>query len=141
MSDTEITSSRSDVLRQLADLLEAHPEVEMPYVDSYDNEITEIRFQFTSHGGDAAEAASTVTKAFPGAFKKLYGDNYFKLVGEFMGVPVHVNTMRADVCVAREVGTEMKKVQDPEALKAVPMVEIEVPVYEYDCKPILGAVA
>jgi hypothetical protein len=134
-------SNRSHVLRKLADLLEAHPEVEMPIIDSYDDEITKIRFQFTSHGEKAAAAASVVMKAFPGAFKKTYANAYFFMSGEFEGVPVEINTYRADVCVARKVGTETKQVKDPEALKAIPMVEIKVPVYEYDCKPILGDAA
>lgn len=134
-------SNRSDTLRALADLLDEHPEVEMPYVDCWGDEITGIRFQLTSDGDQAAAKAAAVVKAFPGPFRKDWGDDSLTFRGEFAGAPVEVRTNRADVCVARQVGTKTVMKKDPEALKAVPEVEVEVPVYEYDCKPILGPLA
>lgn len=135
------TNNRAEVLRALADLLEAHPEVEMPAIDSHGLELTGIRFQLTSHGERAADTAALAAKALPGEFRKLYSDGYFFLFGEFHGAPVKITALREDVCVARQVGTTTKQVKDPAALKLVPEIAIEVPVYEYDCKPILAKVA
>jgi hypothetical protein len=131
-------TQRSDVMRALADLLDQHPEVETPYLDSYGDDIRLIRFQFTSLGGRAADATATTIKAFPGAFEKTYSDEDFYMRGSFAGVRVEIRALREDVCVAREVGTRTVKQRDPEALKLVPEIEVQVPVYEYDCKPLLG---
>lgn len=135
------TASRSDVLRALADLLDQHPEIETPNVDSYGGEINMIRFQLTSHGEEAAPVAAAIVKAFPGRFEKVYSGQYFTFVGAFAGTRVEVRTMRADVCVARQVSTRMVTQKDESAVAALPDIEVEVPVFEYDCKPILAAVA
>ena len=141
MSAAAVTTQRGDVMRALADLLDRHPEVETPYLDSYGYDIDFIRFQFTAHAEHATAATAAVVKAFPGAFEKRYSGGYFYMTGTFAGVPVEIRAMREDVCVAREVGTKIVKQRDPEALKLVPEIEVAVPVYEYDCKPILGGVA
>jgi hypothetical protein len=135
------TTNRVNILRKIADLLEAHPEIETPYLDTYDHNIDCIRFQFTSHGERAADAAAAVMKAFPGPFTKRYVGDDFYLYGKFEGVTVDIRTRREDVCVARQVGITTQKVRDPEAAAAVPFVEVEIPVFEYDCKPILSSVA
>ena len=136
-----MTSNRTHILRKIADLLAEHPEIETPYLDTYDYDIDAIRFQFTSHRDRAAEAAAAVVKAFPGSFRKEFEGDSFTLYGTFEGVKVEIRTMREDVCTAREVGTTTKKVRDPEKAAAVPFVNIEVPVYEYDCNPILSGVS
>ncbi|GAA3730466.1 hypothetical protein GCM10022239_03810 [Leifsonia bigeumensis] len=133
------TPSRTTVLHALADLLAEHPEIEMPYVDPSGEDIAMIRFQFTSHGEASASAAAAAAKAFPGSWRKSYDDSWFTMYNEFCGIPVEIRTMRADVCEARQVGTTIVKQRDPEALKLVPEIDVEVPVYEYDCKPILAA--
>ena len=136
-----MTSNRVHIMRKIADLLAEHPEIETPYLDVYDYDINLIRFQFTSHGTEAVAAASAVIKAFPGSFTKVYNGDDLTLRGSFEGVPVQIRTHREDVCTARKVGVSTKKVRDPEAAAAVPFVDIEVPVYEYDCNPILSGVS
>ena len=137
-----MTSNRVHIMRKIADLLAEHPEIETPYLDKYGYDIKLIRFQFTSHGEGAANAAAAVVKAFPGSFCKSFAGDSFNLYGTFEGVPVEIRTMREDVCTARQVGVTTQKVRDPEAAAAVPFINIEVPVYEYDCNPILsGATA
>ena len=131
-------TQRSDVMRALAELLDQHPEVETPDLDSFGGDINLIRFQFTSHGERSTEATATTIKAFPCAFEKAYAGDDFCARGSFAGVQVEIRTLREDVCVAREVGTKIVKQRDPEALKLVPEIEVEVPVYEYDCKPLLA---
>jgi hypothetical protein len=125
-------------MRALADLLDQHPEVETPDLDSYGGDISLIRFQFTAHGERATDATAKTIKAFPGDFEKTYYGKDFYARGSFAGVRVEIRTLREDVCVAREVGTKTVKQRDPEALKLVPEIEVEVPVYEYDCKPLLA---
>ena len=136
-----MTTNRTHVLRKIADLLEAHPEIETPYLDTYGLGINLIRFQFTSHGTEAAAAAAAVIKAFPGSFTKVYNGDDLTLRGSFEGVPVQIRTHREDVCTARQVGVTTQKVRDASLAAAVPFVDIEVPVYEYDCKPILSGVS
>ena len=131
-------TQRSDVMRALADLLDQHPEVETPDLDSWGGDINLIRFQFTSHGEGAIDATATTIKAFPCAFEKAYSGDDFCARGSFAGVRVEIRTLREDVCVAREVGTKIVKQRDPEALKLVPEIDVEVTVYEYDCKPLLA---
>lgn len=43
------------------------------------------------------------------------------------------------VCEKVQVGTKVEEQYDPEALDAVPKVEVEVPVYEYMCPDPLRA--
>ena len=38
-------------------------------------------------------------------------------------------------------GQVIDEQNDPEAAAAVPFINIEVPVYEYDCNPILSGVS
>jgi hypothetical protein len=139
MTETD-AQHNARVLHALADFLLKNPQIEMPDLDSWER-VNLIRFQLTSHGDRAAAAAAETAKAFPGAFRKDYNDAYFNLSGEFEGVRVEIRTLREDVCVAREVGTRTVQVPDPEALALVPKLDLEVPVFEYDCKPILAEVS
>ena len=137
-----MTSNRVHIMRKIADLLAEHPEIETPYLDTYTYDINAIRFQFTSHGEGAANAAAAVVKAFPGSFRKSFAGDSFNLYGTFEGVKVEIRTMREDVCTARQVGVTTQKVRDASLAAAVPFVDIEAPVYVYDCNPILsGATA
>jgi len=132
-------TQRSDVMRAVAELLDQYPEVETPHLDpSWRGDIELIRFQFTSHAEYAANETAKTIKAFPGDFEKTYSEGNFYARGSFAGVRVEIRALREDVCVAREVGTKTVKQRDPEALKLVPEIEVEVPVYEYDCKPLLA---
>ena len=132
-------TNRSDVMRAVADLLDQHPEVETPYLDhAWGGDIELIRYQFTSHAEDAADATAKTIKAFPGDFEKTYSEGNFYARGSFAGVRVEIRALREDVCVAREVGTKTVKQRDPAALRLVPEIDVVVPVYEYDCKPLLA---
>ena len=140
LKGNHMTTNRIHILRKIADLLETHPEIETPYLDTYEFDIQAIRFQFTSHGERAATATAAVMKAFPGAFNKVFSGDDFNAYGLFEGVKVEIRTRREDVCTAREVGVTTQKVRDPEKAAAVPFIDVQVPVYEYDCNPILSAV-
>lgn len=51
---------------------------------------------------------------------------------DFNGVPVEID-FGSGVCEKKQVGTTKRMRYDPEALKNIPMVEIEEPVYTYLC--------
>lgn len=69
-------------------------------------------------------------------------DNWHNVILQFDGVKVEVLAYRDEVCERVVTGTETvtKKVKDPEALAAVPEVEVteERETYEWVCKPLLG---
>jgi hypothetical protein len=71
-------------------------------------------------------------------FKDGLGDDWFVAVLKWGPVELHINANREQVCEARQVGTKTVKQKDPAKLAEVPEVEVEVPVYEWDCKPLLG---
>jgi hypothetical protein len=69
-------------------------------------------------------------------------DDWFTVKLHFGEVVVHVNAHRDQVCERVVVGTETvtKTVKDPEALAAVPDIEVteEVERFEWKCRPLLA---
>lgn len=138
MTDTKVTHplhlELADGLRKVADFVEANPELaeylrySFDMVNAYSND-PEVLAAFIKagkrHGAEATKAAK--------------GDEWFYARLRWGRVELHVNAHRNQVCEARQVGTKTVKQKDPAALAAVPEVEVEVPVYEWDCKPLLAA--
>ncbi|MHB1778110.1 MAG: hypothetical protein ACYCU7_19325 [Acidimicrobiales bacterium] len=110
-----------DGLRQVADWLEAHPEIQPAYQS----------IQLATH---TAEDLAAATKALGNVQKSTMGGAYLKVSRKFAGVDVWAAVVRAEVCTARVVGSETVTVPDPTA----PMVTVTRDVVEWDCHPILG---
>jgi hypothetical protein len=101
-------------LRQLADWLEAHPEVPVP------------TYNQSSVAVEAADLP-TIARAMGQAEKTAYGD-YFRLSKRFGGVEYYCYTDRDAVCTRTKVGT-----------KVIPAQEARVvDVWEWDCNPVLA---
>jgi hypothetical protein len=120
-------------LRALADLLEQHPELKTPHYG----------IDVIPHGPEQSrEQLAVWARALPGKKDKQISEKLASLVGYLRGVKVTVIAYRDEVCerVTTGVETVTKKVKDPEALAAVPEVEVteEVETYEWICRPMLA---
>jgi hypothetical protein len=126
-------------IRAIADFLEAHPELDVPFYN------TRIDY-FVS---DKEEMAKWAT-ALPGKKEKIVDSSYFTLKGSIpvggldewgdpVKIPVEILTSRNTVCTRVVKGTEIKKVPAPLDQQPEPvMVEKEVEIVEWVCDPILG---
>jgi hypothetical protein len=122
-------------LRALADALEQHPELRLPY----DGRSTGI--SVFPHGDQRAELADWA-RVLPGRKEKTPRNTYFDLHGSFHGLKITVVCQRDEVCERHVVGTREVEVEepDPAAVAALPKVkrtEILEDV-EWICGSILG---
>jgi len=127
-------------LRALADLIEANPDLQPA-----------VRYALSMINGFSNDPA--VLAAFMRAgrqhgavtTKEAENDIWFTAVLAWGPVELHVNAHREEVCERVVTGTETvtKTVKDPEALAAVPEVEITetVETVEWVCKPLLATEA
>lgn len=144
MSDKTVTSDpRTEYtagLRMLADLLDAHPDLGLPF-NGTSMPLTVLVTGKENQKGKLAAWA----KALPGKKSKksagVDGD-LFKVVASLRGLKVMVLADRDEVCERITTGVRKvtKEVPDPQALAKVPTVTVteEVETYEWICKPILG---
>lgn len=124
-------------LRALADALEQHPELMLPYTGRLSSPMNVIPL-----GDEQRPQLTAWARALPGKREKQERDQYLDLIGAFHGLGIKVICDRDEVCERVVVGTETvtKTVKDPAALAAVPEVEVteEVEVVEWRCRPLLG---
>lgn len=130
-----------DGLRQLADVLEAHPEISLP-VSSGTTRFGAMSFPCGS-GPDAAQAMAAARRAFGSASwtKNVTNSdhgNWLNLAGQLAGLHVELYAARDAVCTRRVVGTEEREV-DVQVTPAVTEKRTEtVEIVEWDCEPILA---
>jgi hypothetical protein len=130
-------------LRALADVLEGHAEVPLPFTGT----ASALCISFLCRD-DARSAMAAAARAFPCSWdKRVWGDEtaYFDMVGSLHGLQVKLNAFRDAVCERVVTGTHevTEVVKDPEALAAVPEVEVTrvVEDVEWICSPIMSAAA
>lgn len=117
-------------LRALADFAEAHADVLPDHV---------LDQEFAVWGMTSAEEMGRMAIALGGHWAKGTAGEYFYLERDFGGsskysrVKVSLNTHRGNVCERVQVGTETKTIPDPDLVAEVPLVEVEEPVYEWQC--------
>ena len=111
-------------LRALTDFIEAHPELTPQYP------MKELVYGLPSE----QFAAATRTLLGAGQPEKVYTDESIEVRVAFGPHFLGVYTSRSEVCERRQVGTKLVEKVDPDA----PRITVEEPVYEWDCKPILG---
>lgn len=124
-----------DGLRALAAALETDPELPLPY----DGSTTQMSV-FVETKEEAAAYARLLGKAEKHVTdESSYG---FRLHGAIDGLRVIVYAPRDQVCTRRVVGTRevTRTVLDPDALAAVPTVEVTEVVEDvaWDCHPLLA---
>lgn len=130
-------------LRQLADLLEAHDELPLPF----DGNHGAMNFMFLNDDDPRAAMAAAV-RALPVPLAKNdpakggAEEKYFNLSGHLHGLRIELSAFRAEVCervvVDRREVTE--EVPDPEAVAAAPKVKQTrtVETVEWRCHPVLA---
>jgi hypothetical protein len=145
MSATNPRAAYIDGLRALASVLEAHPEVPLPYEGTG----TEMAFHFL-HGADPRAAMAETARALPCAWRKETrdyedGTAYFDLHGQLAGLKVRLCAYRDAVCTRVKVGTRevTETVKDPAALAGVPEVEVTrtEDIVTWDCGSLLAPAA
>ncbi len=127
-----------DGLRQIADWLEQHPDVRLPYLG--DNEL-----DIYVHGDIPAEMA-TIARAMGAAEKgaRSYssGSERFTLSRQFGALRVVASCPRDEVCERVVVATETltETVPDPQYIAAAPTVTVTKTVeqVEWRCRPLLA---
>ena len=133
-----------DGLRQIADWLEQHPDVPLPYLGFAGS--TKLQAQNVPAvpiyvWDDQRQRMAAIARAMGGAEKDAAGDR-FRLTRHFAGIAVVASAERDQVCERIVVGTRevTEEVPDPEALAAVPKVTVTKTVedVEWRCGSLLA---
>ncbi len=128
-------------LRALADILEAHPEVPLPYQGS-SPQYARLTFHFLNADDPRGEMAAARRALGVPLDKDARDDAYFDLKGSLHGLHFTMTAFRAAVCERVVTGTREVEIDepDPQALAAVPKVKRTVTVedVEWQCHPILA---
>ena len=139
MNDSDKRAEYTKGLRALADLLDANPDLDLPWEGSHPQYGTLSVITLADEG--AAQIAAWA-KALPGTKKKEVRDTHFYLKGSLHGLHMRVIANRDQVCRRVVTGTRevTEEVPDPEALASVPTVTVTKTVedVEWVCEPILG---
>jgi hypothetical protein len=139
----ELAAQQVAGLRELADLIEAHAELAAGMRSSL-KRISYFPVEFTQPAVRAELAAFVrATKARGARITKQADDTLHKVTATINdAVGVQVLAYRSEVCERVVIGTETvtKTVPDPEALAAVPTIEVTETVehVEWRCTPLLA---
>lgn len=128
-------------LRDLADWLDAHPEMDLPYInEEYPPSLSlGIHPWHESDERPQAERFAAAVSALGGRREKAGDDEYMRVHRDFGPVRVQVWTMRDEVCEAVVVGTETVEVQRVVQPAVTETVTEEREVIEWRCTPVLEA--
>ncbi len=123
-------------LRALADFLDAHPDIRLPYTGTA---VPLTIYLLRSSREDFVAAV----KALPGKREKVVDDHgTFRVRAHFGNIPVEVVAYRDAVCERVVTGTRAvtREVPDPQALAAVPTTTLTETVedVEWVCAPLLS---
>jgi hypothetical protein len=132
---TENRSGYTAGLRQLADVLDAHPEIPLP--DRGTDEIGALYIGFW--GEDAKERLAAAARAFPCNWAKSATDRFFNLNGQLAGLHVELTATRSQVCTAVVTGVEDREVEEVVTPAVTRKVTKRVEVVEWECLPLLAA--
>jgi hypothetical protein len=124
----------------IARIMGEHPEIPRPYFYG-------ANVDFNVFGDGAPAIIAVIRRAIGGKWDKESRETstgaYLDYVSTWHGFPVTITTSRDEVCRRVVKGTRevTKKVKDPEALAAVPEIEVTETVedFEWVCEPLLPA--
>lgn len=121
-------------LRELADILDAHPGVPLPYDGRPADEGTPLTiYMFHLSKKDII----TAVRAFPGTKTKRFDDPYVSIGVALSGLGIVLTTHREKVCTKRVVGTRTVVTPATPARPATPAQTAEEDIVEWDCHPFL----
>lgn len=139
-TETPLHIRQADGLRALADMIEQNPEVA---------EFASLSGLYAFHVSSAADHATMIRAALKAGAKvdKDISEELYNVTLTFGPVSAMVLAYREQVCERVQVGTETvtRAERDPKAVEAalaeIPETEVteEVPVYEWQCKPLLAS--
>lgn len=128
-------------LRALADALDAHPEIPLPF----DGIGTTLSIAFHGHEFETDRVAAMTSAArllMPGQRTKHADNAYYRVRGALHGLRIEVWAMREQVCERVVRGTKhvTREVPDPDALAAVPTTTVTETIedVEWVCRPLLA---
>lgn len=122
-------------LRKFANILEAKPEVPLPFYGSSDGAPVIISFGSDEGARDRLTAAR---QAVGGQWNKTVDDKWLNLSRALDGFHIQLYAHRDAVCTRRVVGTEAKEVEEEVTPAVTRRVTKEVDVIEWDCDPLLA---
>lgn len=118
-------------LRKLADLIES---TDIPYRE-YTTEYQVFNSIIDEENRMKPGTIARVLKNFSGKVEKSYSESFLTLTADLGGgVEFRASYNRNDVCKRVQVGTEVKTFTEATGYEEVSR---EVPVYEYECEPLL----
>ena len=127
-------------LRRLADLLEQHNGLTLPWNGT--SETASLQF-ISGDPGDQKAWMAAIARIIPGPWEKKITEHQFLLNGRLDGLHLTAIAWRKDVCerVVTGVETVTRTVPDPDALAAVPTVEVTETVehVRWECPPLLAS--
>lgn len=141
-TEQDARSAYTAGLRQLANILDAHPEVPLPYEGS--GRMLSQRISFMFYGSDDHRTAMAEARRALGVpvEKDDSVNGYFKLTGSLCGLYFELSTSRESVCERIVVGTREVETEepDPAAVATLPKVKRTVTVedVEWRCAPLLA---
>lgn len=147
-AETEHDQQRAayiDGLRQIADFLEANPDVNLPHMSSYQTGKYEDTLNIYIVQGNQKDQLATIARAMGRAEKVMDGE-LVRVFRRFAGIALVAQAHRDQVCerVVTNTREVIEEVPDPEALAAatasvplVPVARIEETV-EWRCTPLLA---
>lgn len=135
--DQTLAQQQAAGLRALADFIEANPDLQpaIRHALSMINGFTDDPAVLAAFMRAGRQHGAVTTK-------EAVNDTWFTAVLAWGPVELHVNAHREEVCERVVTGTETvtKTVKDPDAIAALPDVEITetVDTFEWVCKPLLA---
>lgn len=138
-NETPLHIRQAEGLEQLAAMIRTNPALAEHFDQAFrymgHHVFTDAKDVLGLFARAAAHGGAKVTKEYSSSFAAVYAD--------WGALRYKIQTEREQVCERVVVGTETvtKTVKDPAKLAEVPEVEVteEVPVYEWQCKPLLSS--
>lgn len=144
-TETPLYIRQAEGLRAFANMIEQNPELaelfesHFRYLSMHAFDYDKPQESFGLFARAALQAGAKVTKN--------YGDKFAEVTADWGAICFRLQTDREEVCERVQVGTETvtRTERDPKAVEAalaeIPETEVteEVPVYEWQCTPLLAS--
>ena len=121
-------------LRELADILDAHPDVPLPFSGRAGEDFPLRIYLF----GLSKEDVVTAVRAFPGPKTKEFSGDYARMGVTLHGLSIVLMPHRETVCTKRVVGTRTVVTPAAPARSATPAHIVKEDIVEWDCHPFLA---
>jgi hypothetical protein len=139
----ETRTAYTDGLRAVADWLDQHPEVPLPYLGAaIDGDIRSVLPIFLVDDATARDDLAAITRAMGTASKAVNRDgDRFQVYRRFEGLIVMAQAPREQVCTRVVTGTEDQVVEEVVTPAVIRKIVKTVDVVEWQCEPLLAAPA